>query len=280
MPPEEWHIPLTAPSPQSATPGADQSLWRPWLVFVAPFVVYMLLNTLEPARPAPPKPAAEGAAEKPVDSRRGWLDLGIPYRYYPLVYTLKIALTGALMLALIRDYVAISWRLSPLAIAVGVVGVCLWIGITELRLEPRLLEPIGLGGLIQTGTRSAYNPLIELRDWPLLAYGFLAVRFLGLVIVVPIIEEFFLRGFLMRYITDQKWWSVSLGAVSGTSIAVATAAAVAMHPAEMLAMLAWFLLVTWLMLRTQHLTDCVLAHATTNLLLGVYVLVSGDWTYL
>jgi len=43
------------------------------------------------------------------------------------------------------------------------------------------------------------------------------------------------------------------------------------HPGEVFAAVAWFSLVTWLMVRTRNIWDCVVAHAVTNLLLGVYV---------
>jgi hypothetical protein len=45
----------------------------------------------------------------------------------------------------------------------------------------------------------------------------------------------------------------------------------------MFAAVVWFSLVTWLMIRTGNIWDCVAAHAVTNLLLGIYVLVSHDW---
>jgi hypothetical protein len=31
------------------------------------------------------------------------------------------------------------------------------------------------------------------------------------------------------------------------------------------------------MLRTRNIWDCVAAHATTNLLLGIYVVATGEW---
>lgn len=284
--------PILRGTDTKATPGSDatdSAGLRPWLLYVAPFVLFMLLNSLEPTRPQPaaPVPAVDGQlqADEPAtvvetEPERGWFDLGIEYRYYPLVYALKILVTGVFMLAMWRDYARLPWRVQPLALLVGAVGVVLWVGITELRLEPRLLGPLGLGGFIETGARAGYNPLVELKDSPALAWAFLGIRFLGLVLVVPIVEEMFLRGFLMRFITDQKWWSVPLTAVSTIAIAVTTAATMAMHPAELLAMLAWFLAVTWLMLRTGNLTDCIVAHAVTNLLLGIYVVSTGSWSYM
>jgi len=228
-----------------------------WLIFVLPFAVYMLMNQLEPK---PPEPVGE----------ESWLDLAIPYSYYPAIYTLKIVLTVASICFVWPGYAEFRWRLSPLAPLVGAVGVLVWLAFTHLALEPQVLGAVGLDGFLALGTRSAFNPLAEMEQ-PVWAWAFLAVRFYGLVAIVPIIEEFFLRGFVMRFVADAEWWKVPFGTPHLLGIALATAAAVSLHPAEMLAELAWFSLVTWLMLRTQNIWDCVVAHGVTNLLLGLYV---------
>jgi membrane protease YdiL (CAAX protease family) len=44
-----------------------------------------------------------------------------------------------------------------------------------------------------------------------------------------------------------------------------------------LAAIVWFSMVTWLYTRTHSIWDCVLAHATTNLLLGLYIVNTGAW---
>ena len=43
------------------------------------------------------------------------------------------------------------------------------------------------------------------------------------------------------------------------------------QPGEFLAAAVWFGMVTWLMVRTRNIWDCVAAHAVTNVLLGIYV---------
>ena len=73
------------------------------------------------------------------------------------------------------------------------------------------------------GERSAFNPLEELADTPVWAWVFLAIRFTGLALVVPVIEEFFLRGFLMRYVMHPMWWQVPFGQVNRTAVIVGTA---------------------------------------------------------
>jgi uncharacterized protein len=81
----------------------------------------------------------------------------------------------------------------------------------------------------------------------------------------------------MRLVVDQQWWEVPFGKVNRLAIVLGTLVPMMMHPGELLAACVWFSLVTWLMLRTRNIWDCVAAHAVTNLLLGIYVVTSGDW---
>jgi CAAX prenyl protease-like protein len=234
-----------------------------WATFVLPILVFMLVGCLEP------KPAGDG-------SLAGWL--GIPYHYYPAVYTLKIALAVTAVLFVWPGYRVFPLRVSPLAVLVGVVGIVVWVGICLLGLEKKLLEPLGVGGFLDLGTRSAFNPFEELKGYPAACiWGFLAVRFFGLVVVIAVIEEFFLRGFLMRFVMQANWWEVPFGKVNVTAVLVGTLAPMLMHPAELFAAAVWFSLVTWLMVKTKNIWDCIAAHAITNLLLGVYVVASGEW---
>ncbi len=173
----------------------------PWLTFLLPFVVYMLVGSFEPAPPKPPIPLPDGTSRPAIS--HNWF--GLEYRQYPLVYTAKIALTIAAMLFVLPGYRQFPIRISLLALVVGVVGVVLWIGLCHLQLERKTLEPLGLAKLLGLGERPAFNPLAELADTPAWAYTFLAIRFVGLALIVPVIEEFFLRGFLMRYVVNENF---------------------------------------------------------------------------
>lgn len=268
----------------------------PWITFVAPFAVFMLVGSLEPTPPEQDSTvaaaAAPGDAAPPADSNAddaadapeteslseddGWLPR-VAYRHYPIVYTLKIALTVLAMALVWPGYRTFPWRLTALAIIVGLVGGVLWIAIAKLHLGAKILQPLGLGGVVETGQRSAFNPLKELAANPAWAYGFLAIRLFGLIIVVPIIEEFFLRGFLMRFAIHDQWHQVPFGVATRLSLVVGTVAPMLMHTGELVAAAVWFSLISWLMVRTRNIWDCVAAHAVTNAMLGAYVLWSGDW---
>ena len=237
-----------------------------WLIYLLPFFVFMLVQTLEP----PPTDIADG-------SEIGWMLLGITYEHYPLVYSAKIALTLAAMLAVLPGYRTHPFRISPWAPAVGVVGVVAWIGLCHLGLEARLFAALGFDGFFSSGERPGYNPLVHLADSPAWAWGFLGIRFFGLAVVVAVIEEFFLRGFVLRFVVAQDWWKVPFGTVTPLVVVLGTAIPMAMHPGELLASLVWFSMITWLMMRTRNIWDCVVAHGVTNLLLGIYVVKFDQW---
>ena len=242
-----------------------------WPVFVLPFVVYMLIGSLEP-KPPELDPLTGQLVERP-----GLFDVGLRYEHYPVVYAAKIGITILVMLIVAPGYRQFPFKLSPLAILVGVLGGAFWIGWCRLQIEPDLLAKAPLEFLRNLGQRSAFDPLTELQDNAAWKFGFLAIRFLGLVVVVPIIEEFFLRGFVMRYVISPEWWEVGFDRYHKPAFVIVTLFGVVSHPQEAVAAAVWFSAISWLMLRTKSLWACVQAHAVTNLILGVYVLVSHDW---
>jgi CAAX prenyl protease-like protein len=253
-------------SGQTATPLPPGLLSTyPWLTFVLPFALFILFGSLEPK---PPDPAAT------ADVAGGWFHLNIDYRHYPLIYTIKLAVTLAAMGLVLPGYRTFPWRVSWYAPVVGVVGGVVWIVLSQLQLEAKLFNAIGLGGLLNLEQRSAFDPLTQLQGgW---AYGFLTIRLVGLALVVPVIEEFFLRGFLMRYVMDARWWTLPFGVASRLALVMGTAVPVLYHP-EMLAALVWFSAVSYLMIKTRSIWDCVVAHGLTNLVLGIYVITSDQW---
>ncbi len=231
---------------------------HPWVTFLLPLVVFMVITGLEP------KPADAG------------------YGFYPCIYTVKIALTLLAVWFVLPGYPALPWKVGSLAVAVGVVGAAVWVGLCELKIKQTCFQPalekVDLGWIITSGARSEYNPMEQLAGQPLMARSFLAVRFFGLVVVAAVIEEMFLRGFLMRFAVAGNWPKVPFGKVNATAVVIGTVFSVLMHPGELLAAAVWFSMVTWLMVKTRSIGDCITAHATTNLLLGIYVVRTGTWS--
>ncbi|MBX7165188.1 MAG: CAAX prenyl protease-related protein [Pirellulales bacterium] len=258
----------SAATPPEAT-TTNRALPR-WAVFVVPFVVYMLCNSLEPAAPVPGEPAPE--------SRLG---ISIGYEHYPLVYTFKLAATLVAMAIVWPGYRAFPWRVNWLAPVVGLVGAVLWIALCQPAIQDMLrdwLTAVGLGEMVSEKLRAGFNPLEQLAAHPAWAWGFLLIRFFGLSVIVPWIEEYFIRGFLLRFLGGAEWWQTPFGTYQGTALAITTLFFAATHPlTELAGALAWFSLVSWLMLWTRNIWDCVVAHGVTNLAMGIYVVATGAW---
>jgi CAAX prenyl protease-like protein len=245
------------PAPVGPQPGCLDK--RPWLVFILPIAVYLLVGSLEPAN----DPA-------------GGRTLGMDFlTAYSLVYTLKIGLTLVAMAAVLPGYRQFCSPPGLLAVVVGAVGVVVWIGLCRLPQVVGIQE--ALSGLLGVGLRPGYDSWELIAASPGWGWTFLAIRFLGLALIVPVIEEFFLRGFLCRAVVDQDWPKVAFGTATPAAIAVSIIIPALYHPTELFAAMAWFGMVTWLMVRTRNIWDCVVAHAVTNLLLGIYVVTMRQW---
>ncbi len=254
------HAPHSSGPPTEG--GGRLLISYPWLTYLLPIVVFLGVGSFEPT----------------ADHDIEFLGLAIPYDAYPVVYAIKIALTMAAMAVAWPGYKQFPCRISPLAVAVGLVGAVVYVGLCKLEFEGMILPHVGLGWLADYGARSGFDPWTHWPQAPHWAEGYLALRFWGLVVIVPIIEEFFLRGLVMRYFIAPDWWNVPFGTLTSKAAIIGTLVPVIMHPpTETLAAAAWFTLITWLMFKTRNIWDCVLAHGVTNLGLGVYVLASGDW---
>jgi CAAX prenyl protease-like protein len=265
MPNDTGNEPSAFNEPLASSRGSLLTKY-PAVIYLLPFVVYLLANSLEPSPPSKDEPGSGTALFGLIE-----------YRHYPIVYTCKLALTIVAIAFVFPGYRQFPWRLTAWGPVAGIVGAGIWIALAEWQVERWVLNQIGFDALEAYGRRPAFNPLVELKHNAALAYGFLAIRFLGLAAIVPLIEEMFLRGFLMRFFVRNDWWNVPIGVVNRAAIAAGTIVPMLLHPGELLAAAVWFSMITWLMVKTKNIWDCVIAHAITNLLLGIYVVYFDRW---
>jgi uncharacterized protein len=108
---------------------------------------------------------------------------------------------------------------------------------------------------------------------------FIAVRVLESATVVPIFEELFWRGWLMRYVIRSDFESVPIGQYSAFSFWAVALLFAAEHGPYWEVGLAAGVAYNWWAVRTRNLADCMLAHAVTNALLAAFVLVRDQWQY-
>ena len=214
--------------------------------YVSPFIVYLL-----------------GA------SLASWLP-----SLYPLVYAAVVVLVGAVSWMLLkgRRIVVPHWRVGE-AVIVGLVGIALWIGLSELRLEERIAAY--LPSCLRPMPRVAYNPFQELTQ-PWAVWGFVGLRMIGLVVLVPLAEELFWRGFLLRWLISAEWEEVPLGRFTATSFLAVTLLFTLAHP-EWLAAGVYCALLNGLLYWKRDLWSCIVAHSVSNLVLVLYILPTGAW---
>jgi len=220
---------------------------------VWPLAVFLVVGALEPA--------ADGGGLAAT--------LGIPFSAYPAVYAAKLAATLLAVARVWRPIRAWLGRPSWWPPLVGVVLVVPWIVLAAFQREA--------GPWAATPSRAAFAPFAAFGADSAAAWAFLLVRGLGLVVVAPLVEELFLRGFLMRYVVDEDFWRVRFGTLTAGAAGACAAYAALSHPAEAVAAVVWFSTVSGIAAATRRPIDCVLAHAATNLALGGYVLASGAW---
>lgn len=184
---------------------------------------------------------------------------------YPALYAAKILLVLATLVWAAPGWRGLlRWEPKPIlwGVLAGAIGLPLWLGLDAVTPHFPFL-----------GSREAFDPS-GLGQWRV---PFLAVRFFGLALLVPILEEVFWRGFLLRWLSDQdKWNELSAEKFAPAAALIASGVFAVAHP-EWLAALVYGLGMCGLLRATKSLSACIAAHATTNLLLGIYVLLTGNW---
>jgi len=108
---------------------------------------------------------------------------------------------------------------------------------------------------------------------------FRVVRTLGCTLVVPVLEELFWRGWMMRWLIDFHFTKVKLGAYTPAAFWTVALIFASEHGPYWEVGLAAGILYNWWMVRTGSLADCIWAHTVTNGLLSAYVLAANQWQY-
>jgi hypothetical protein len=107
----------------------------------------------------------------------------------------------------------------------------------------------------------------------------LTLRTARAALFVPILEELFWRGWLMRWLISRDFESVPLGAWSRGAFWIVAVLFAAEHgPYWDVGLGAGILYNLW-MIRTKSLADLMLSHGVTNACLSAYVVWGGHWRY-
>jgi len=223
-------------------------------------------------------------AEAPMFNRAAWLRI-LPFAAYMLfivvadvlerlgvapgplrwLYPLKIGLVALLLALFWRQYGELKgFRLRPAAvaaaIATGAVVLVLWVSLNA--------------DWMIVGAAPGFDP----RDGGRIDWLLAAIRIAGAALVVPVMEELFWRSFLMRWIVNPDFETVEPSQLGLKSFLITVLLFGFEHNlwlAGIVAGAAYSLLY----MRHRQLWSPILAHAVTNGLLGIWVLMTGNWSY-
>lgn len=257
------------------------------LAFVLPFAVFMLFLPLLDAvkKDNPLLPWWQSAPEHWGYPLQTVLCLGVIF-YFWRSYPMRPA-RGLLFGALI-----------------GVAGIALWI------LPAELYGPLGVESWAQPGFAKTlhdlpvvggaedeapniyryfglarrlegFDPTI-FTDQPAAYWLTVVLRFLRMVVAVALVEEIFWRGFLMRYLTDldRPFFKTPFGQWNPRAFFLTAFFFMLVHnPEDWLVAFLYGLSINFVAVRTKSLAACVLCHAVSNLILGIYVMVTKQWGF-
>ncbi len=212
------------------------------LARIAPFALYMAFLAVE-----------QGARAWGGDFDTRWL------------YPVKVVVVALALWHFRGEYRELLVRPArlPLIVSVllGVLVFVLWINLDQ--------------GWLNLGGGAGFDPRTSAggMDWPLVAF-----RLAGAALVVPLMEELFWRSFLLRWIERPDFLTVSAAEVGFRAIFISSVLFGSEHSlwfAGILAGLAY----AWLYRHYGNLWAPIVAHSTTNLILGLWVLQTGAWQF-
>ncbi len=213
------------------------------VAWTAPFIVFMGVLALAPSLGLPPR-----------------IDLA-----------LRLGLPAAALLAVSRPVISFCPRRPSASVLAGAAVFVLWVAPDVLLPGYRqhwLFQNAFTGSLASSmAPESLTDPAA------------IALRILRAVIVVPLVEELFWRGWLMRWLIRHDFQSVPMGSYDRQSFWLTAILFATVHgPYWDVGLVAGAVYNGWLV-RTKSLADLVLAHAVTNACLAAFVLWTNRWEY-
>lgn len=181
-------------------------------------------------------------------------------------------------------YGPLRWKNAGLALAVGVAVFVVWVGFESTWVRawwPGLAEfyekwavgpiPDGLGKLREPLKSFPYDPTRT--GWiPFV------LHMIGTSVIIAVIEEFFWRGFLYRWLAGKNFLALPVQHWDGV-LYVVVAVLFGLEHAEWFAGIVCGLAFAGLLRRTGDIWAVILAHGTTNFVLGLYVVLFRQWHF-
>ena len=159
----------------------------------------------------------------------------------------------------------------PVSVALGAAVFILWI-VPDL-LFPGYRNSVLFSNQIFGHVHSSLPTQALHNSWVL------AWRTARAVLIVPVAEELFWRGWLLRWLINPDFRKLPLGACSPFAFWITAALFASEHGPYWDVGFATGLVYNWWMMRSKSVASCVLMHAVTNGLLSAYVIGYNQWQY-
>ena len=197
---------------------------------------------------------------------QGWVEMTSEQMLY--LYPIKTLLVAGLLIFLWGRYEELDFSdlknfpKTAASIAIGLIVFVLWINMDW--------------GIAAFGENKGFDPFLI--DDSTTRNIIIFFRICGAALVVPVMEELFWRSFMLRYVITPDFSSVRIGTFTLSSFLICSVLFGLEHNllfAGIMAGAVYSLLLYW----TKSIAQCVVAHAVTNLVLGLYVLQTGHWQF-
>jgi CAAX prenyl protease-like protein len=189
--------------------------------------------------------------------------LGVPYlasfvwKDPYLAYAGRVLLTLPALVFFMKEYKEIKIEREWLGIPLGVLIILMWIGLDPFY--PKIL-----------GEPGGFDPRPMFKT-------FLILKFIGMVIVAPWIEELFFRSFFPRYLqAGSGWKQLSPGTFTPFTF-ISTALIFGFVHHQWLPGILMGFIMNWLYWKTKNLWPCIAAHAAANLILWAEAVRTQNW---
>ena len=201
--------------------------------------------------------------------REGWYG-----QWYAVILSLHltfIALFGAMILLTDLRLLGVAMTSYPVAsIGIGIAVFVIWVAPDALlgyRHHWLFENPV-------TGSAAS-----TLSPWLKRNINFILLRTVSSTVLIPVVEELFWRGWMMRWLIHKEFLRVPIGKYAPSAFWIVAVLFASEHGPYWEVGLAAGIVYNWWIIRTRNLADCIVAHAVTNGLLSVYVLAKDQWQY-
>jgi len=176
------------------------------------------------------------------------------------LYPLRLVAAVGMLWVFRRSYASLSWRCDWVAPVVGAIVFAVWIGLDHA--SPNVDR--AFSDVLMTYSASA-------------RVVWIAVRVLAAVVTVPLSEELAFRGYLMRRLVSSDFEAVCFRRFSWFALLASSVIFGLLHGGYWIAGIIAGILLGLVVIRRGRIGDAVVAHATANALLAVYVLIYHKW---